>query len=234
MPTHAQPETLDPMMKLRRATLSEEAYGAVRGILLDTTRFHPGDKISVEELSRDLGVSRSPVWSAISRLEAEGLVTISPRKGVFLVGFEPEKLRALFEVREALECMAARLAAERITEPELAVAAACIPRQRSAVRAKDVDAYSASTLAFHQAVTAAAGNAIIARQLSSIYDQVHAICGGRLAKIGWPGRRLNIEDHAMFVEELRRRDADGAERIARVHARRLAHGVLTTLAATPP
>jgi DNA-binding GntR family transcriptional regulator len=220
-------------MKLRRATLSEDAYGAVRGILLDAKRFRPGDKISVEELSRDLGVSRTPVWSAISRLEAEGLVNVSPRKGVFLVGFEPEKLRALFEVREALECMAARLAAERIMEGELKIAAACITRQRAASRAKDVGAYSVATLAFHQAVTDGARNPLIARQLSAVYDQVHAICGGRLAKIGWPGRRLNIEDHAKLVDELRRRDVDGAERIARVHARRLADGVLNTLAATP-
>lgn len=220
-------------MKLRRATLSEDAYGAVRGILLDAKRFRPGDKISVEELSRDLGVSRSPVWSAISRLEAEGLVNVSPRKGVFLVGFEPEKLRALFEVREALECMAARLAAERIMEGELKIAAACITRQRAALKAKDVGAYSVATLAFHQAVTDGARNPLIARQLSAVYDQVHAICGGRLAKIGWPGRRLNIEDHAKLVYELRRRDVDGAERITRVHARRLADGVLNTLAATP-
>jgi DNA-binding GntR family transcriptional regulator len=218
-------------MKLRRATLSEDAYGVVRGILLDAKRFHPGDKISVEELSRDLGVSRSPVWSAISRLEAEGLVNVSPRKGVFLVGFEPEKLRALFEVREALECMAARLAAERITEAELKIAAACITRQRAALKVKDVGAYSVATLAFHHAVTEGARNSVIARQLSAIYDQVHAICGGRLAKIGWPGRRLNIEDHAKFVGELRRRDVEGAERIARAHARRLADNVLNTLAA---
>jgi DNA-binding GntR family transcriptional regulator len=220
-------------MKLRRATLSEDAHGAVRAILLDTTRFRPGDKISVEQLSRDLGVSRSPVWSAISRLEAEGLVNVSPRKGVFLVGFDPQKLRALFEVREALECMAARLAAERITDAELKIAATCIARQRVALRARDVDAYSVATLAFHQTVTEGARNPVIARQLSAIYDQVHAICGGRSAKIGWPGRRLNIEDHAKFVAELLRRDVDGAERIARVHAQRLAEGVLTGLAATP-
>jgi len=220
-------------MKLNRATLSEDAYSAVRGILLGTKRFRPGERISVEELSRELGVSRSPIWSAISRLEAEGLVNVSPRKGVFLIGFEPEKLRALFEVREALECMAARLAAERITEAELKIATACITRQRAALRARDVGAYSVATLAFHRAVTEGARNSVIARQLSAIYDQVHAICGGRLAKIGWPGRRLNIGDHAKFVEELRRRDVEGAERIARAHARRLADGVLSTLTAAP-
>jgi DNA-binding GntR family transcriptional regulator len=220
-------------MKLRRATLSEDAYGVIRGILLDTTRFRPGDKISVEQLGRDLGVSRSPVWSAISRLEAEGFVNVSPRKGVFLIGFEPEKLRALFEVREALECMATRLAALRMTEAELKSAADSITRQRAAFRNKDVAAYSVATLAFHEAVTNAARNPMIARQLSAIYDQVHAICGGRLAKIGWPGRRLNIEDHAKLVAELRHRDVDAAERIARAHARRLADGVLNMLEAPP-
>jgi DNA-binding GntR family transcriptional regulator len=220
-------------MKLRRATLSEDAYGAVRAILLDTKRFHPGDKVSIEELARNLGVSRSPVWSAVSRLEAEGLVNVSPRKGVFLVGFEPEKLRALFEVREALECMAARLAAERIAETELKIAAASITRQRAAFRNKDVAAYSLAALAFHQAIIEGARNPVMTRQLSAIYDQVHAICGGRLAKIGWSGRRLNIEDHAKLVEELRRGDVEAAEQVARVHARRLADGVLNTMAANP-
>jgi DNA-binding GntR family transcriptional regulator len=221
-------------MRLRRATLADDAYDAVRGILLDSRRFQPGAKISVEELARDLGVSRSPVWSAISRLEAVGLVDVSPRKGVFLVGFEPEKLRALFEVREGLECMAARLAAVRIAAADLNTAADCITHQRAAIRNKDVDAYSVATRAFHQVVTEGAGNPVITRQLSAIYDQVHAICGGRSAKIGWPGRRLNVDDHEEFLEELRRGNVEGAERVARKHAQRLADGVLNTLAATPP
>jgi DNA-binding GntR family transcriptional regulator len=220
-------------MRLRRATLSEDAYGAVREILLDTQRFHPGDKVSVEELARDLGVSRSPVWSAISRLEAEGLVDIAPRRGVFLIAFEPEKLRALFEAREALEGMAARLAAIRITKAELDEAAAHVAGQRGALRRKNVDAYSAATLAFHAGVTGAARNPVIARQLSAIYSQVHAICGGRLAKIGWSGRRSNVDDHAVLLEALRRRDGDGAEHVAREHARRLADGVLKLPEPTP-
>jgi DNA-binding GntR family transcriptional regulator len=202
-------------------------------MLLDTHRFRPGDKISVEELARDLGVSRSPVWSAISRLEAEGLVDIAPRKGVFLIAFEPEKLRALFEAREALEGMAARLAAMRITKAELDEAAVHVTRQRTALRRKDVGLYSAATLAYHEAVTAAARNPVIARQLSAIYSQVHAICGGRLANIGWPGRRSNIEDHAALLEALQRRDADGAERMARERAQRLADGVLKLPEAPP-
>lgn len=55
-------------------------------------RFHPGDKISVEELTRELGVSRSPIWAAINRLAAEGIVEVRPRDGVFLAGFDRNHL----------------------------------------------------------------------------------------------------------------------------------------------
>lgn len=216
-------------MKLRRATLSDDAYGAVRTMLLDPQRFAPGSKISIEELARELGVSRSPVWSAISRLEAEGLVRVEPRRGVFRIGFDPDKLRTLFETREALESFASRLAAERMTESELDDAARNLAGQRAALRRKSVDDYSTATLAFHAAITAGARNPMIARLLASIYDQVHAICGGRSAAIGWPGRAANIEDHAALLDRLRRRDGDGAEQVARTHAQRLAAGVFNAM-----
>ncbi|MEJ0069564.1 MAG: GntR family transcriptional regulator [Pseudomonadota bacterium] len=202
-------------MRLRRTTLSEDAYDAVRGILLDASRFSPGDKISVEALARELGVSRSPVWSAISRLEAEGLVDIAPRKGGLSGRLRAGEIARLVRgARSAPKAWRPGSPPQRITPAELAAAAAQVARQRVALKRKAVAAYSAATLAFHDAVTEAARNLVIARQLAAIYSQVHAICGGERAKIGWPGRRLHIEDHAALVEALRRRDADGAERMA--------------------
>ncbi len=53
--------------KLRRSNLSEDAYAVVRDILLNGNRYNPGDKVSVEQLSRELGVSRTPLWAAINR-----------------------------------------------------------------------------------------------------------------------------------------------------------------------
>ena len=55
-------------MALIKTNLAEQAYEAIRNILLDDGRYPPGGKISVEELARELGVSRSPVWAAINRL----------------------------------------------------------------------------------------------------------------------------------------------------------------------
>jgi hypothetical protein len=60
--------------KLRRSSLSGDAYATVKELLLEGERYRPGGKISVEELSRELGVSRTPIWGAINRLEAEGVV----------------------------------------------------------------------------------------------------------------------------------------------------------------
>jgi DNA-binding GntR family transcriptional regulator len=73
--------------KLRRSNLSEDAYTTVKELLLAGKRYEPGAKISVEELSRQLGVSRTPIWGAIYRLEAEGIVQILPRQGVYLLNF---------------------------------------------------------------------------------------------------------------------------------------------------
>jgi len=66
-PTNLGEET---MKKLRRSSLSGDAYTFVRALFLSGNRYSPGDKVSVEELSRELGVSRTPLWGAIYRLEA--------------------------------------------------------------------------------------------------------------------------------------------------------------------
>ena len=87
------------MKKLRRSSLSEDAYTFVRALFLKGDRYSPGDKISVEELSRELGVSRTPLWGAIYRLEAEGIVEIVPRLGVYLVDYDPKKV---IEIRRSL------------------------------------------------------------------------------------------------------------------------------------
>src|SRR5258706_9234671 len=134
--------------KLRRTTLAGDAHAAVRDLLLGGSRYAPGEKISIEELSRDLGVSRSPIWTAVARLEAEGIVEVSPRQGVFLIGFEPERIRAVFEAREALEGMAARLAARRMTDDELAELVRTVARQTSAIERKSRATYDKANMDF--------------------------------------------------------------------------------------
>ncbi|GGF42461.1 hypothetical protein GCM10011611_56130 [Aliidongia dinghuensis] len=216
--------------KLSRSTLADAAYQAVRTLLLDGGRHAPGDKISVEALTRELGVSRSPVWSAIARLEAEGIVEVHPRQGVFLIGFSAEKVQALFEAREALEGMAARLAAERIRPEVLTALSRSLEAQRAILAADDRARYPEETQRFHGLVTAAAGNPVIEQQLGRIYAQVAAMCSRHRTTAQLDA---HVDDHAALVAALAAGDADRAEALSRAHARRLAEAALAGLGSRP-
>ena len=76
--------------------------------------FPPGSKLNVEQICRDLGVSRTPVWDTMRRLESEGLVNTVPRHGVFVLNYGADRIHDLFMVRGALEALAVRQAAENL------------------------------------------------------------------------------------------------------------------------
>jgi DNA-binding GntR family transcriptional regulator len=138
--------------KLRRSNLSTDAYTFVRDLFINGSRYAPGEKISVEELSRELGVSRTPLWGAINRLEAEGIVEVVPRQGVYLIKYDPERAVEIYEAREALEGMAARAAATKINERQLAALKANIDDQRALLNKGDVDGYYGVALDFHEQI----------------------------------------------------------------------------------
>ncbi|MBX9634827.1 MAG: GntR family transcriptional regulator [Magnetospirillum sp.] len=215
----------EPDRKLRRTTLAEDAYAAVRAILLVEGRFASGAKISVEELSRELGVSRSPIWSAMARLEAEGVVEVVPRQGVFLARFDAQRVRGLFQAREGLEGMAARLAAALVTQVEMDELNALVKRQRDALARTDERDYAVATQTFHSRVAVLAGNEPIERMLAGIYARVQAMCGP-VADNSWVRRAEYCDDHAALLAAFSHHDCDEAERESRRHVRRIAQSVL--------
>jgi DNA-binding GntR family transcriptional regulator len=210
--------------KLRRTTLAIDAHAAVRDLLLGGGRYAPGDKISIEELARDLGVSRSPIWTAVARLEAEGIVEVSPRQGVFLIGFEPDRIRAVFEAREALEGMAARLAARRMSDDELVELADTIARQSVAIQKKNRSAWDKANMDFHQGLLAGCRNAAIAKSITGLYAQTQAMCGKRAAT--FEHLAVNRDEHVEIMDALEARDEERAERVARAHVAQLLGKIL--------
>lgn len=214
-----------PVRPLRRATLADDAYGALRDILLVEGRFAPGGKLSVEELSRELGVSRSPIWTAVARLEAEGVLRVVSRQGVFLVSFDADKVRGLFQAREALEGMAARLAAGLVGQSELNDLTALVARQRDALARGDGRDYAQATQIFHERVVALAGNQAIERMLAALYGQMQAMCGPVVATTT-AQRSAYCDDHAALLAAFGHRDGDESEHQARRHVRRVAEAAL--------
>ncbi|VWB65305.1 GntR family transcriptional regulator [Burkholderia lata] len=212
---------------LERTTLGRDAYGAIREMLVDEARFAAGEKISIEALSRDLGISRSPVWAAVSRLEAEGLLQVVPRQGVFVIAFDRARIVAIFEAREALEGMAARLAALRMTPDDHAALDEALTRQAKAVDTRDGDAYRIANLDFHHGLLATARNTTIETSLRALYAQVQTMCSGGASPMDdWARLGGNVAEHRQVFDMIAKRDAEGAEHAAREHVRQLLGTIL--------
>jgi DNA-binding GntR family transcriptional regulator len=217
-----------PVKKLKRSNLSEDAYTYVRDLFLNGSQYEPGDKVSVEELSRGLGVSRTPLWGAINRLEAEGIVEIVPRQGVYLIKYDPRRALDIYEAREVLEGMAARLAAQRITPSQVAALKRGVDEQRRSFEDGNIEGYYATALDFHDKVASIAQNKVIEELLQSIFARMRVM---RLQRQSMPMRLpQSTDDHSLIIAALEAGDPDAAEREARAHIRKLADQIRSEMA----
>src|SRR5438128_2713360 len=103
----SQPAVTDvalPPLARRRAT--DEVYDVMRRSIL-TNVFRPGQRLPIEEIANQLGVSLTPVRHAIQQLATEGLIEIRPRSGTFVASLDVQDIAETFDIRRALECLAA-------------------------------------------------------------------------------------------------------------------------------
>src|ERR671935_979582 len=106
-------------MALENLTLWQRVYDFLREEIL-SERLRPGAELQEVALSEELGVSRGPIREAIGRLAAEGLVTVRPRRGAVVRSLSKDEFLELYQVREALEMMAVRLAVPNLQPDDLA------------------------------------------------------------------------------------------------------------------
>ena len=98
--------------------LRELVFEAIREAIVDGT-LEPGERLMEAQLAEDLGVSRTPVREAIRQLELAGFVVMIPRRGAYVADISIKDVADVFEIRGALEALAASLAAERASEEEI-------------------------------------------------------------------------------------------------------------------
>ena len=109
--------TMSTLPKLDRTRASDSVFEVLRDSIL-TRVFQPGARLDVKAVATQLGVSPTPVKDAINRLAAEGLIDIRPRSGTYVAEITPQAVAETFEIRRALECLAAETLVPRLT-PEL-------------------------------------------------------------------------------------------------------------------
>ena len=162
------------MAKIKRENLNIKVYSELKQMITNY-RFKPGERINVEQITKELGVSRTPIWEAIRRLEHEGLVFNSPNKGVFMYTLNPDEAIDLIAVRETLETMAAKLAAERMDEKTLAKLDKAIEKQKQILENKDMLAYSQADTDFHALIYATTGNVFLCEVLDNIFSKLRPV-----------------------------------------------------------
>jgi len=193
------------------ATLNEQAYRRIRQGIQNGT-LGRGAALSEGSLARHLGISRTPVREALKRLAVEGLVEVFPRRGTFVSVPDMDAVREIFQVREAVEGLAARLAAPRHDASELAALRA---RLEAARRARDAETVFALGREFHEWIIRQAGNRRLTEYLNTLQSQIHAVVtmGTRLQ--GQMER--SADEYRAIMDALRRRDGDAAEAAMRRH-----------------
>lgn len=199
------------MPKLPRAKLSNLAYQALKE-MISNHRFQPGARLNVEGLAKEMGVSRTPVWEAVSRLEQEGLVKNIPNRGVFMDVLTPEQALQLYQVREVLEGLAARLAAQHMSKVSLARMAANLEHQEAVVRDGDLVGYSRLDFDFHASVYTSCGNPYLQELLETLKNKMRPLTTHLV-----PILPDLYDDHAKLLEALQAGDPDRAEHAFRKH-----------------
>lgn len=198
-------------MTLQRVNLGLQAYEALKAMILDR-RFAPGARITVEQIAKELGVSRTPVWEAVAHLAREGLVTNQRHRGVYVASLSPQEILDLYAVRQVTEALAARLAAGRMEEEALVRMQDNLARQAEALGENDAAAYSLLDSEFHAIVCDQCGNRPLQDVLRGIRDRIWPLripLGPLLPQL--------YQDHRDLLAALAAKDADRAEAVNRRH-----------------
>jgi DNA-binding GntR family transcriptional regulator len=195
-------------------------------------KLEPGAKLSEQGLASSLGVSRGPLREAIRRLEGRKLLTRTPNIGVRVAEMSLTDLKNLLEVREALEGMAAALAARNMPDVEITALRKLLEGHGRQKSVQDGTGYyqESKDFDFHFRIVTGSGNARLAEMLTG--DLYYLLRVYRYKSSTKPGRAQEaLDEHRRIVAALEARDAQAAEAAMREHLRHSRRYVEEQLAA---
>ncbi len=160
--------------KMEHYTLNQRIYYKVRD-LIESGAIPAGAQLDERTLAQDLAVSRTPLREAIASLVEEGLVERRPYRGNFVRIFTARQVNDLYEVRQALEGLAIRLAVPRITEHDLEQIRDILASCQEALESGDQVGYSAADQRFHDAIARLSDNEILIESLSRLRRQIQLV-----------------------------------------------------------
>lgn len=188
----------------------------------------PGARIMQEDIAEQLAVSRQPVLQALRLLKKDGFVLDAPGRGVLVAPLDVGWLMQIYQVRSALDALAARLAAQA----RFRIDPALIRQGRAAARSSDVKAMMAADAQFHGAIYAASGNPLIAQSAQLHWHHIRRAMGAVLQVSTM--RESIWDEHEAIAKAISAGDAATAEHLIREHGEDASRNLAGLLSALQP
>lgn len=198
--------------RLDNRTLWQQVHERLREDIL-SGELEPGDVLTETALAESFGVSRGPVREALGRLAAEGLVTITPRRGAIIASLSADEFVEAYQVREALETLAIRLAVPRLDDAGRAQLHDLHQEMIACAQRNEVTAFFEANSRFHAIFLEASGNRKLQEMYRGLMNQMSRYLARSLALRGSLDK--SIAEHAAILEAV---DAGDAERAAQLLA----------------
>jgi DNA-binding GntR family transcriptional regulator len=223
------------LTRIQRKRATDEVYEAMRQAIL-THVFKPGQRLQVEEISKKLGVSLTPVRHALQQLASVGLIEIHPRSGTYVSSISPADIEETFEIRCALECLAAERAISRITPEQISRLRQLLKKLAKSIEDHDdLKEHERANLELHQTIIDASGS----RRIAEVYESLNAHI--KIARIHdsenntakpaeWAARlRQEQREHEAIVHALDKKDVDAVKAALRKHIYRAKDALVRSL-----
>jgi len=207
------------MFKLKRVhhpeVLSDKVYRLLRESIVKKSYIKGGDVLYESEVSRQLGVSRTPVREAFKMLALEGFLELMPNKSAIVPKISFDDVEDILQIRGVLEGLAASLAAKNLTPSKFKVLENLLRKMKTSAEAKDIDNYIMLNHTFHNKISQLCGNRWLSNMLINLQDHSHMF---RVRGLAIPGRmEASLEEHQKIIEAIKERDPFKAEITARNH-----------------
>ncbi|AUP79701.1 GntR family transcriptional regulator [Flavivirga eckloniae] len=197
------------MDRIFKNELSAQAYNKVRAMIM-SKELEPGQKIVQDKLAETLGISRTPLRSALQMLEGEGLIVPLPKKGFVVKKFSDIEILEIFDCRMALEGTAVRLFTNHARPNEINE----LKKLFSPFLEGDIDnsEYQQADAEFHNSIMKGSGNGFLNR----LFQQGNLlVCMDLIGLLRLPNETL--PEHMAIIDAIEKRDADLAESLAKEH-----------------
>jgi DNA-binding GntR family transcriptional regulator len=203
---------------VQHQNLDNMIYDRLKEMIIER-KLRPGEKIYQDKLAQELGVSRTPLVSALKKLEQEKLITAIPRRGFSVRHFSKREMIHIFELREILEGLAARRAAREISTPQIRRLESFFTGFKVSRVFKDLKKYQEEDRRFHNFLVEVGGKEF----LSSILRTCNVITLGyqfdnHEGLVRHP--RETIHEHKAIIKAITSKDTVKAEEVARLHLRK--------------